>query len=242
VYLPAPKFASRISLDQIQVYIKEYASVGRLSMSGINAANRPSSLAEALLKEGVMRHKSEMASAIAALQMTKAKFCGPHPLLDGAIARLSDQLELEELLSSSRANSLTEGCANLLWLLASSRAKHVKLELQVAQVRAEPELNIVRTIMLVTYHLTVDALNRHRDCAAPITVSLTSSPRRAVVAVGTVIGHQDSALLPGDPTYETVSALALVQRGNVLVRRKGSFYEVRISFPLGHQSHYLDKR
>lgn len=201
-------------------------------MMDISATNRPFSVAEALIDEGVMRHKSEIASALATLQITKAKFGGSHPLLDAAIARLQDQLELADFLSSARAGGLSHSCANVLRLLASSRAERVKLRLHVARVRAEPELNIVRAIMLLAYHLTVDALTRHRDRNARIQVVLASSPRKVALSVGAVIGPEDMPLLPGDPIYETVIALVVAHRGNVLVRKKGSAHEVRVSLPL----------
>lgn len=201
-------------------------------MTDINATNRPSSVAEALIEEGVMRHKSEIACALATLQITKARFGVPHPLLEAAVARLNDQLELADFLSSARAGSLTKSCANVLRLLASSRAEHVKLQLHVSRVRVEPELNIVRTVMLLSYHLTVDALSRHCDPDAPIQVSIASSLRRTVLSVGAVIGPNDMSLLPGDPLYEAVVALTLAYRGNVLVRRKGSEHQVRVSLPI----------
>jgi len=193
-----------------------------------------SGLGGALLEEAGDRQMREFAAALATLQIVRAGCGENHPLLDGAIGRLEDQVRLQQFLADVTTGEVGTSVIKLAQLVSATRAEDTKLDIILGSSSLVLGGNDLRLVLLVCYQLLTSALAQPRDRAEMMEIRVMARRIRLRVTI--------SCPLIGRPDISTISDdLHIVQRligavgGRSSVGVENGSYLSRVAIPLGRE-------
>lgn len=201
-------------------------------MSNSARGSTHAKIGQAFAKEAALRCRTELAQALATLQLTRAGAARSHTLIDAAIARMGDQLALEQLLARENHEDVRMAFVNMIRLISGGRAENARFRIKFSGLQNVADPVSTRMAILIGYHFLADALLRHREPHHPIVVRLSGRSAFMAVTVQCVTHADEPSLLPLDDTYEAVRALALAHSGRIAVLKRGRQHTVRATVKL----------
>lgn len=220
-------------LAEPAVYYIVYS--GRSAVSRTENSSLQGRIDQALANDSGLRCRTELAQALATMQLVRASLRRPHGIVDAAISRISDQLELERFLAQKDHGDLRLAFVNMLRVVVGSRAENARLRIRYSGLEAVGDPASTKLAILIGYHLLTDALARHRQRDQPITIRLVSNGVRFSVSAQSITDPLDMTLLPTDDVYETIKDLAFTRSGRIVILKKGTDHTVRVSMRLPRQ-------
>lgn len=196
-------------------------------------------IGQALAAESGLRCRTELAQALATMQLVRASLSRSPDIVDAAIARISDQLELDRFLAQEDLGDIRPAFVNMLRVVVGSRAESTRLRILYSGLDAMDDPASTKLAILVGYHLLIDAHERHRHRGQPITIRLISNGVRLSVSAQSITHPLDVPLLPTEDVYETIKGLSFTRGGRIMILKSGQDHKVRVSMALPKQSSIL---
>lgn len=195
---------------------------------------RGSGLGAALLEEAGDRHMREFAAALTTLQIVRAGSGEIHPLLDGAIGRLQDQVRLQQFLADVTVGEVGEAVIRLAQMVSATRAENTKLDIILGSSSLVLGGNELRLVLLACYQLLTSALGQPRDRAESIEIRVLARRLRLRMTVScSLIGRPDVSTMSDD--LHVVQRLVGTVGGRTSMGVENGSYLSRVAIPLGRE-------
>lgn len=185
-----------------------------------------------LLEEARHRHANEFASALASLQLVRARSTEREPLIEDAIRRLEGNVRIERLLLAPDGNDLGMLVLELCSLLSLTRPGRPRFRVRFLRRPVLRDHRLIRLILLVAYELLGNAARRSNCDDAEILIRIAAGGRRLRISVTNHIGTDHSASRGGARGLEILRQLTAPFGGRIACRQEADRFVAHATFPV----------